>query len=276
MGQGRWLLLHVLLVALKIGNGVENGQTRTKRNGEDYIRPWEKACTEPKPGDDQSRGACGFTCIAGNWLDTVCSGLAPLVVNSICEDTIRMEAAVTDVKGVKRVIEYSVTCGALGADGYETKKGSLRYNSYLGECVPKDWTCPDQNWDCQDPCLYSCDYSFDSSICKVLNRRTGEVGRCALQYDGNYSIGCWDTPDECSRCAWNGYGDKCWGWEEGDCPRVFKKTTRLPSLYRTIDYEYANYLDYEEGDGELFEDDYEDYEEEEEYEKKVYKRIRID
>jgi len=107
-----------------------------------------------------------------------------------------------------------------------------------------------QNWDCQDPCLYSCDHSIDdTSICKVLNRRTGEIGRCGLEIsEGGYAIGCWNTPDECDQCAKGNlggqFGPPCWRWGLDDCPRPRKmQDTDRPQ--RPPKYDYYEDYDYD-------------------------------
>jgi len=264
MSRGKGLLLlFALLVTLKLGSGGgENNKTRVKRGSNNYERPWERSCKKPKPA---SRGGCGLTCVAGNWLDTTCSSIAPTVHYLICQRQTLL------VSGFRR--EYIESVSSCLTEG--GSQIPFVHNHFLDECVPKDWTCPEGNWNCQDPCLYSCDSSFeDFSICKVLNRKTGEVGRCGLQKSGrDYSIGCWDTPDECLSCKDEGYAaEPCWHWDVDECPRVPKKRRdgRLPSIYNTIEYDYTNYLyDYtnyleysyeedpdEDGDGELFEPDY--------------------
>jgi len=161
-------------------------------------KPWEDPCPKPKPG--KVRGHCSHTCLGGKW---------------------RQPWRCSAVDGVETCGEF---CGIelcsvpewyfCSVDDY-----GLTYNYYYNECVPEDWTCPEGDWTCQDPCLYSCDNSSDTSMCQVLNRRTGEVGKCSkegwnhcdpdlqpliLRPDPEWPDPegplCWDTPEECEPC----------------------------------------------------------------------------
>jgi len=194
--------------------GRENRPSEGKRRVGLYKRPWEKECKEPKPGEE-TRAGCAPYCdkITGKWLTASCMAKAGKWVAELCEDTLY------PFEGY----EEDVYCD----------NPNYKENKYFKGCVPKDWTCPDQNWECQDPCQYSCDNSTDISICKVLNRKTGEIGRCGLGVGssggsnlvrGNlYGIECWDTPEECDQCALApltnaAYGGGCLRWGPEDCP----------------------------------------------------------
>merc|ERR1712012_1039125 len=141
MGNRGWLLLFLLLFLLLSPAGGEN--------------PWEGGCPKPKPkpkpGKGKVRGHCSsLTCHGNKWVERSCAGVqGPELCGNFCS------------VGLCSPTNVFVDCGFPGS--------GLYFNEFYQECVPEDWVCPEEDWDCQDPCLYSCDNSTHDSICKVTH-----------------------------------------------------------------------------------------------------------
>jgi len=185
MGHRGWVLLFLPLFLLLSNAG-----------GEPRKKPWDE-CPKPRPG--KVRGHCSPTCVGKKWVKHACRSIAG---PEICGDVCGVELCY--IQPHPQCHTPYAECSECSEEDYKLAE-KLTYNEYYNECVPEDWACPEEDWDCQDPCVYSCDNSSDTSICKVLNRRTGEIGRCSKE-GMNSSIPfwftgtCWDTPEECDPC----------------------------------------------------------------------------
>jgi len=187
MGHRGWFLLFLPLFLLLSTAG-----------GEPRKKPFEDECPKPRPG--KVRGHCSPTCVGKKWVKHACRSVSG---PEICGDVCGVELCYIQMVNFCQSTIYGQCSECSEEDDKLAEK--LTFNEYYNECVPEDWACPEEDWDCQDPCVYSCDNSSDTSICKVLNRRTGEIGRCSKE-GMNSSIPfwftgtCWDTPEECDPC----------------------------------------------------------------------------
>ena len=128
----------VVLLALLILMGVTSGEEKKGRT----LRPWEKACRGEKP---KARGACGISCASatGEWLTMECSSLSTISRKGCrgCNETMSCFQIPEEGEEADCLNPMISTVGQHNA----TELGiPPKYDRFLKECVPMEWTCPDQ------------------------------------------------------------------------------------------------------------------------------------
>ena len=129
----------VVLLTLLIWMGEAFGEKVKRRTR----RPWEKACKGDKP---KIRGACGITCASatGEWLTMACSTLSTISRTGCegCNET--MHCFHINVDGKQADCRRGNGIITVGQHNARELGIPPKYDPYLKECVPEEWTCPDQ------------------------------------------------------------------------------------------------------------------------------------